>query len=75
MWMSCVRWLRTACGTARYPGVIDITDSFRSGKQELKLKMTPEGEALGLSLGALAQQVRQAFMAKKRSAFSEDETM
>ena len=30
---------------ARYPGVIDITDSFRSGKQELKLKMTPEGEA------------------------------
>ena len=46
---------------ARYPGVIDITDSFRSGKQELKLKMTPEGEALGLSLGALAQQVRQAF--------------
>ena len=46
---------------ARYPGVIDITDSFRSGKQELKLKVTPEGEALGLSLGALAQQVRQAF--------------
>ena len=46
---------------ARYPGVIDITDSFRSGKQELKLKMTPEGEALGLSLGVLAQQVRQAF--------------
>ena len=46
---------------ASYPGVIDITDSFRSGKQELKLKMTPEGEALGLSLGALAQQVRQAF--------------
>ena len=46
---------------ARYPGVIDITDSFRSGKQELKLEMTPEGEALGISLGALAQQVRQAF--------------
>jgi multidrug efflux pump subunit AcrB len=46
---------------SRYPGVIDITDSFRSGKQELKLQMTPEGEALGLSLGLLAQQVRQAF--------------
>ena len=46
---------------ARYPGVIDITDSFRSGKQELKLEMTREGEALGISLGALAQQVRQAF--------------
>ena len=24
-----------------YPGVVDITDSFRSGKQELKLAITP----------------------------------
>ncbi|MEP1472295.1 MAG: efflux RND transporter permease subunit [Halieaceae bacterium] len=46
---------------ASYPGVIDITDSFRSGKQELKLDMKPSGEALGLSLAALAGQVRQAF--------------
>jgi multidrug efflux pump subunit AcrB len=46
---------------AEYPGVIDITDSFRAGKQELKLDMSPSGEALGLSLGALARQVRQAF--------------
>ena len=44
-----------------YPGVLDITDSFRSGKQELKLTMKPEGEAAGLSLSQLAQQVRQAF--------------
>ncbi len=46
---------------AGYPGVIDITDSFRSGKQELKLSILPEGEALGLTLGSLARQVRQAF--------------
>jgi multidrug efflux pump subunit AcrB len=46
---------------AEYPGVIDITDSFRSGKQELKLSILPSGEALGLSLGMLARQVRQAF--------------
>ena len=46
---------------AEYPGVIDITDSFRSGKQELKLSILPSGEALGLSLGDLARQVRQAF--------------
>ena len=46
---------------AEYPGVIDITDSFRSGKQELKLRILPSGEALGLSLGMLARQVRQAF--------------
>ncbi|MDG2276626.1 MAG: efflux RND transporter permease subunit, partial [Pseudomonadales bacterium] len=45
---------------AEYPGVVDITDSFRSGKQELKLSILPSGEALGLSLGDLARQVRQA---------------
>jgi multidrug efflux pump subunit AcrB len=44
-----------------YPGVVDITDSFRSGKQELQLSILPSGEALGLSLGSLARQVRQAF--------------
>lgn len=46
---------------AEYPGVIDITDSFRSGKQELKLDILPSGQALGLSLSSLARQVRQAF--------------
>lgn len=46
---------------ATYPGVIDITDSFRAGKQELQLDISPSGEALGLSLGILARQVRQAF--------------
>ncbi len=46
---------------AEYPGVIDITDSFRSGKQELRLSILPGGEALGLSLGSLARQARQAF--------------
>ncbi len=46
---------------AEYPGVLDITDSFRSGKQELKLAILPSGESLGLSLGNLARQVRQAF--------------
>jgi multidrug efflux pump subunit AcrB len=44
-----------------YPGVIDISDSFRSGKAELKLDIEPAGEALGLSLSDLARQVRQAF--------------
>ncbi len=46
---------------AEYPGVIDITDSFRSGKQEIKLNILPAGQAVGLTLGDLAQQVRQAF--------------
>ena len=46
---------------AEYPGVMDIADSFRAGKKELQLDILPAGESLGLSLGALARQVRQAF--------------
>ncbi|MCR9276955.1 MAG: efflux RND transporter permease subunit [Pseudomonadaceae bacterium] len=44
-----------------YPGVIDIADSFRAGKQEIQLEILPAGEALGLNLAMLASQVRQAF--------------
>lgn len=46
---------------ARYPGVIDLSDSYRAGKQEVKLAIKPEAEALGLTLHDLARQVRQAF--------------
>ncbi len=46
---------------AEYPGVIDIADSFRPGKQEVRLSLTRAAETLGLSLSDLARQVRQAF--------------
>jgi len=46
---------------ARYNGVQDITDSFRSGKQEIKLRLLPEARNLGLTLADLASQVRNAF--------------
>ncbi len=46
---------------AKYPGITDITDSFRAGKREVKLAVTPQAESLGLSLSDLARQVRQAF--------------
>ncbi|MDX1561637.1 MAG: efflux RND transporter permease subunit, partial [Gammaproteobacteria bacterium] len=46
---------------ARFDGVTDITDSFRSGKQEAKLSLRPEARVLGLTLEDLANQVRQAF--------------
>ena len=46
---------------ARFPGVIDIADSFESGKRELKLSLRPSGQAAGLTLEDLARQVRQAF--------------
>jgi multidrug efflux pump subunit AcrB len=44
-----------------YAGVYDIADSYREGKSEIKLKVKPEAEAMGLSLSSLARQVRQAF--------------
>ena len=46
---------------AEYPGVVDIGDSFRAGKQEVKLAIHPTAEPLGLTLQDLARQVRQAF--------------
>ena len=46
---------------ATYPGIEDITDSFESGKQELKLQIKPQAETLGLSLSGITAQVRQAF--------------
>ncbi len=50
---------------AEYPGVIDITDSFRGGKPEVKLAITSEGEALGLTLQDLGRQVRQGFFGEE----------
>jgi len=46
---------------ARYEGVMDIADSFREGKKELKIHIKPEGETLGLTLAMLGHQIRQAF--------------
>lgn len=46
---------------SRYPGVMDLTDSFRAGKQEAMLDILPEAIPLGLTLNDLARQVRQAF--------------
>ncbi len=44
-----------------FPGVFDVRDSFRAGKQELALRLRPGAETLGLSVSDLARQVRQAF--------------
>ena len=44
-----------------YAGVYEVTDSFRAGKQEMKLGIKPAAEAVGLTLETLGRQVRQAF--------------
>ena len=46
---------------AEFPGTVDIRDDYRSGKIEMELKLTAEGEAAGLTLADLARQVRQGF--------------
>jgi len=46
---------------AQLDGVRDIRDTFNAGGRELDIRVTPEGEALGLSDVELARQVRQAF--------------
>lgn len=49
-------------GLDTFSGVIDISDTNRAGKDELKFeKLTPAGQALGLRLEDVAAQVRDAF--------------
>ena len=44
-----------------YPGVFGVADSFRFGKEEVRLSLTRQAETLGIALADLARQVRQAF--------------
>ena len=44
-----------------YEGVHDIQDSYEAGKREIRLRLKPEAEHLGLNTQLLARQVRQAF--------------
>jgi multidrug efflux pump subunit AcrB len=44
-----------------FEGVYDVTDTFNAGGPELDIRVTPEGDALGLGQVELARQVRQAF--------------
>jgi multidrug efflux pump subunit AcrB len=57
--LAAVERLKTVI--AEYPGTKDVADSFLPGKKELKLTLTPEGRAAGLTLSDLARQVRAGF--------------
>jgi multidrug efflux pump subunit AcrB len=50
---------------AEYPGVIDITDTFRRGKPEIELSIKTSAESLGLSLEDVGRQVRQGFFGEE----------
>jgi multidrug efflux pump subunit AcrB len=46
---------------AEYVGIFDIRNTFDTGGEEIRLRIKPEAEALGLTMSALGRQVRQAF--------------
>ena len=50
---------------ASYSGLYDISNSYRSGKRELALRVLPEAEALGLTQADLGNQVRDAFYGRE----------
>jgi len=45
----------------QYPGVSDVEDTYARGKQEIKLRLTPQGRAVGITELELGRQVRSAF--------------
>ena len=57
---------------ARYPGVFDIADSFRAGKQEVQIQLLERGKTLGLTLNDIATQVRQAFYGAESQRIQRD---
>jgi len=46
---------------ATFNGVFDIKNSAGKGSQEIRLRIKPAAEALGLTMSSLGRQVRQAF--------------
>ncbi|MGI9248634.1 MAG: efflux RND transporter permease subunit [Woeseiaceae bacterium] len=46
---------------AEYAGIFDIRNTSSSGGDEIRLRIKPEAEALGLTMSSLGRQVRQAF--------------
>ncbi len=62
--------LKEILGT--FEGVADIKDSMSGGKEEIVLRIKPEAEALGLTLSALASQVRNGFYGAEAQRIQRD---
>ncbi|MFZ1712418.1 MAG: efflux RND transporter permease subunit, partial [Nitrosomonas sp.] len=52
-----------------YPGIAYLNDSRKPGKPELRLRLRPEGERLGLHLRDMAEQVRQGYLGEEAQRF------
>ncbi len=46
---------------AQYPAIFDVNDTLDSGRNEIQLRLKPEAQQLGVTVGDLARQVRQSF--------------
>ncbi len=51
--------LKAEIGT--YPGTFDISDNFKPGKQEKKIRIKEGSRSLGITMRDVARQIRQAF--------------
>ena len=56
-----------------YTGITEVTDSFASGSDEIRLNIKPEAEVLGLNLAQLAQQVRYGFYGAEAQRIQRDD--
>jgi multidrug efflux pump subunit AcrB len=55
------------------PGVMAIEDDLPYGKQEIIMKLTPAGRAMGLTTEVVARQVRDSYEGAIAKRFSQDE--
>ncbi len=53
-------------------GVRLVSDTYQVGKRELNITLLPQGEALGLSLGSVGRQIRQAYYGSLVQSFQRD---
>lgn len=52
-----------------FPGVYDVIDSAEAGKPEIRLRLKPQAERLGLRLESLAEQVRYGYYGAEAQRF------
>ena len=57
---------------ATYPGTFDISDDFKPGKQEKKIRIRQGARSLGITMRSLARQVRQAFYGEEALRIQRD---
>lgn len=62
---------------AAYPGVSDLEDSLPFGKEELVIRLTPAGQAMGFTTESVGRQVRDAYEGAiaKRFARGDEEVL